>query len=211
MNGAQFQRNVSVAFSRNVLWSDIVAKTAAFARQDRDAKIRAGQFSARYDTFVNGQKDAREESLRPGGVILYRALLLGPAIAVAIAELQKRSPRRSGDYAKSFVVGVSRGNFGGRPIPAARFDPERVTPDATEAWVFNTEPYSRLLDVQMAGNRRIRVMVPPGFFSDAAAAVRRRFPQIQAMRMRTVSWPGAERTKSGRRIEYPAVWISLAR
>lgn len=208
MSGAQFQRAVRLAFSRDAIWADVAARTAAFARSDRDAKISAQRFSPIYDTLVNGREGAAEETIQPGGAIVYRAQLLGPAVAAALAELMKRVPRRTGGYAKTFRVALGRGE-GGYPIPAAQFDPALVSPEATDAYVFSTADFSRQLDVQIAGNRRIRVMVPPGFFADAAAAVRRRFPTVQAQRLHTIRWPGAGRTRQGREIEYPAVWISL--
>jgi hypothetical protein len=208
VNGAQFQRAVTLTFSKDTLWADIAARTAVFARTDRDAKIAARQFSPLYETFVNGQEGAAEETIKPGGVIRYRGRLLGPAVAAAFEELMKRVPRRTGGYAKTFRVAIGRGD-GGYPIRAEQFDPDLVSPDATDAYVFSTADFSRLLDIQIAGNRAIRVIVPPGFFADAAAAVRRRFPTVHAQRLHTIRWPGAGRTREGREIEYPAVWIRL--
>jgi hypothetical protein len=209
MNGAQFRRAITVTFGADTLWADIAAKTAAFAREDRDEKIAGQVFPAAFRTFVNGQEGAREEALRPGGVIYYEGLALGPALAMALDELKNRAPAVRGTYRRSFMVAVGRGGSG-RPISAQDFDADLVSADATEGWVFSPLPYSRLLDVQVAGTRPIKVVVPPGFFADATAAVRRAFPTLIVSRENTIRIPWVQQRGkyTGRRIDYPAIRIS---
>ncbi|HEV7458234.1 MAG TPA: hypothetical protein VGN96_15795 [Roseococcus sp.] len=215
MSGARFAREIRLAFAPETQWPEVVRRLAAYARMDRDRAIQAGQFSPEYETIVGGRQDAAEETLRPGEVIVYRARALGMAAALGLAELQRRAPRRTGDYAGTFAVAVrGRGGWGGF-IRAASFDPRRVGADAEEIVLFSTADYSRKLDVQQVGGRTIRVMVPPGFFSDAAAAVRRAYPAVDAFRSynvpRGVRWPGPKRTQAGRLIQYPCVMISARR
>lgn len=215
MNGAQFQRAITLAFAPSRAWPEIARETAAFARRDRDTRIAAEQFPPRFETFVNGQRDAAEETIRPGGVIFYRGLLLGPAIAFALAEWQRRAPVRSGRYRDTLAVGISRGGVEGTAIAADRFRADAVMADATEAFLFSPQPYGRRVDVQLDGTRPIRFSVPEGIVSDVAEAVRRRFPGVNALRLYTVRWPGAQRRKradgAGTMIHYPGVQISVGR
>jgi hypothetical protein len=211
MSGRTFARQVRVAFSEAELWPAIRARVAAYAQADRNRLIAAKQFAPRYTTFVNGTEGADELTLRPDGVILYRGQALGPAIAYALEFLVQRSPVLSGDYSRSFMVGVSRGDLGGRPIPMQQFDPERVSPDATEAFVYSPLPYSRLVDVQMVGGRSLRFRTAPGLYEDAAKAVRRRFPGLDARRQYTIQHPAREKREDGRWIEYPALLIRQMR
>jgi hypothetical protein len=205
--GAQFAREMTRFFAPRTLWPEIARETAIFARRERDELIRARRFAPLYATFVNGVEDAAEETIRPGGAILYRARSLGAGVALAIAELRRRAPVVSGRYRDSFMVGVARGGVEGRAMPWDMFDPAQVSEDATEAFIYSPEPFSRKLDVQLIGARRLQVSAPAGFFKDAAATVRRRFPMLDAQRLYTVRHPAAERREDGRMIEYPAVVV----
>ncbi len=205
MSGAQFAREIRLAFSADMLWSDIVKEVAPLARADRDQAIRAGEFSAAYDTLVNGREGAREESLQPGGAIVYRARSLGAAVGLALDYLRRNSPDRvtrqgsahatTTRYRDSFMVGISRGDQAGRAIPAESFDPDLVSADATEAFVYNLQPFSRQVDVQLEGSRRIRFSIEPGIFNRAAAYVRRAYPDLQAQRIYDLDFPGKYRPR----------------
>jgi hypothetical protein len=211
MSGRAFARQVSLTFSEAELWPQVRARFVAYARADRDRLIAARQFPSNFTTFVNGAEGADETTLRPDGVILYRGQALGLAIAFALDFLARRSPFLDGDYRKSFMVGVSRGAALGRAIPMLQFDPAKVSPDATEAFVYSPLPYSRLVDVQMVGTRRLRFSVEPGLYQDAAKAVRARFPALDARREYTIQHPDRERREDGRWIEYPALLIRQMR
>lgn len=215
-DAARFRRSVELAFSADAILEHAQKELAAFAREDRDGHIAAGRFSPRYDTFVNGVPGAREETVRQGGVIVYRAKLLGEAAKAAVEELLKRAPRSvrnrpkwrgAPKYIDTFAVMVDRRDL----VAASAFDPAAVPLDAAEIYVLATADYSRLLDVQIAGTRKITVVVPPFFFHDAADAVRRRYPALDVTRLGTVRWPGENRTLAGRRIEYPAIRIARTR
>jgi hypothetical protein len=223
MSGAQFARELRLAFAPGTLWADIVKEVAPMARQDRDEAIRAGEFSAAYDTFVNGREGAREESLQPGGAIVYRARSLGAAVAMALAYLRRNSPDRvtrqgsthttSTRYRDSFMVGISRGDQAGRAIPAASFDPDLVSADATEAFIYSPLPFSRQVDVQLVGTRRIRFSIDAGLFDRTAAYVRRAFPALYAQRIYNLDHPGKYRPKfsKARAFQSPGVIIRAER
>lgn len=212
MSGASFARQVQLAFQPGTLWPVMRQQVVRYARADRDRLIAQDRFPAQFNTFVNGVEGADEFSLRPEGLILYRGLSLGPAIAFALSYLQKRSPVLTGAFSRSFMVGVSRGSQDGRPIPMAQFEAARVGADATEAFIYSPLPYGRLVDVQLVGTRRLRFSVEPGLYDDAGRAVQRRFPMLNAFRRYTVQHPARERRQSdGRWIEYPALVIALRR
>jgi hypothetical protein len=208
MNGAQFARELKLAFAPGTLWADIVQDLAPLARQDRDDAIRAGEFSAAYTTFVNGREGAIEESLQPGGAIVYRARSLGAAVAMALDYLRRNSPDRvtrqgsthptTTRYRDSFMVGISRGDMAGRAIPAASFDPELVSADATEAFIYSPLPFSRQVDVQLVGSRRIRFSIEAGLFDRTAAYVRRAYPALYAQRIYNLDHPGKYRPQNAK-------------
>jgi hypothetical protein len=181
------------------------------ARAARDALIASGRFPRAFTVFVNGVRDAREETISPTGAIVYDGQVLGPAIAFALGFLAQRSPKLSGDYGRSFMIAVSRGGADGRPIPMAAFRPEAVSAEATGAFIYSPLPYSRKVDVQLVGSRKLRFSAPPGLYDDAARAVRSRYPTLNASRLYTVRHPTAERREDGKRIEYPSLEIQVAR
>jgi hypothetical protein len=207
MSGSAFRRSTEVFLDRGLAPREISAALARVARAGVADLVSSGRASAVYETFVDGQKGADEDTVRPDGVIVYRFGVLGEAAAFAMAFLLERSPERSGRYRRGFWFAVD-----GRPVSRSSFDTQRLSPDAGEVMVYNREPYSRKLDVQLIGGRRLRVMVPPGIFDDAAKAVRRRFPTVDARRLYTVNFSGMERAKTGkragRRLEYPALVIT---
>lgn len=223
MSGATFAREVRKAFAPGTLWTEVAQEMARFARRDRDEQIAAGRFSPAYDTLVNGQEGAREESLKPGGAIVYRARSLGAAIALALDYLRRNAPDRVAPqfashntgtrYRDSFMVGISRGDLAGRAIPAAQFDMDRVTADATEAFIFSPLPFSRMVDVQMVGGRRIRFSIEPGLFDRAAAAVRRAYPALYAQRVYDLDFPGKyhPKTAKARQFHSPGIVIRTGR
>lgn len=223
MSGSAFAREIRLAFGKDALWADIVKEVVPLARQDRDQAIRANEFSAAYDTIVNGREGAPEESLQPGGAIVYLARSIGPAVALALDYLRRDSPDRvvpqgskhdtSTRYRDSFMVGISRGATAGRAVPAASFDADQVSADATEAFIYSPLPFSRQVDVQLIGSRRIRFSIEAGLFDRAAAYIRRSFPMLDARRVYDLDHPGKYRPENAkaRQFHSPGVVIRTAR
>jgi hypothetical protein len=223
MSGAQFAREITIAFAPETLWAEIVRDVVPIARADRESEIAAGNFGAAYDTLVNGRADAPEESLQPGGAIVYRARSIGAAVAMALDYLRRNSPDRvagqgrkhntSTRYRDSFMVGISRGAAAGRAIPAASFDPDLVTADATEAFIYSPLPFSRLVDVQMEGGRQVRFTIDAGLFDRTAAQVRRAYPALYTQRIYNLDHPGKYRPKTAkvRAFHSPGVVIRAER
>ena len=182
---------------------------ADFARGHTAEMIRTGRASPKYTVFVDGAEGAAEETVRPGGLIVHEFHYLGEAVTYALGFLRGRSPTGPGKpkdkryprpYRDCFVVAVD-----GRPIPAAAFNPDKV-PAGAEVYVYNTQPYSRKIDTQLVGKTRLRFSVPPGLFTDAARAVRRRYGNsVSVSRVYSVSFPGQYVRVNGVTTQSPAL------
>jgi hypothetical protein len=200
VSGAQFSRELHLAFAPGTMWEEIAQKTAIYARTSRDELIAAGRFSPAYTTMVNGVLGSKEETLRPDGLIVYRANSIGPAVARALEYLKRNSPARrvpqsgshnTGDrFRDSFFAAISRGDQAGRLIPADQFRPELVGADATEAFIGNLQPFNRLVDVQLEGGRKIQFSIDAGLYDRAATYIRRTYPALDAFRRYDIDFPG---------------------
>lgn len=115
---------------------------AAFSRQEVKRVIAEGIASPNYDRYVNGVHDAPEEAVKAPGPIVYEFVNWPLIINAALAELQKRSPRRSGRFASSFIVIV-----GGRAVAT---DFSKIRPDA-EVIITNFMPTVRKAEVGYLG------------------------------------------------------------
>jgi hypothetical protein len=227
MSASVFRTQADVFLSRHMapeVQSRLLAETAIKGREEL---IRSGRAPNAYATFVDGEEGVPEARVSPDGVIAYRFVRIGEAAAFAMSYLVTGSPVASGRFRSSFVYAVGQhgwrqrhrkptaANFYNvnRIIRPASFDPSKVTDDVDEILIFNTQPYSRKVDVQLAGNRRIRFSVPADALDEAAIAVRRRFPDLDARRIYTVrfSWQYKLKTgsKAGRPVENPALVISV--
>lgn len=163
--------------------SALLAKVARQTLADLQASGRA---SPRYRVFVDGREGASEDEVSGrNGVILYDFNYTSDAAAFALGYLQARAPSASGTFRDSFMVAID-----GRPVPAASFRPDSVPP-AAEVMIYNPEPYTRKIDVQLVGNRVLHYSVPPGMFSDAARATRARFGNaVKVKRTYNINFPG---------------------
>lgn len=120
---------------------DMRRELAAFARAEVAALVASGQATADYERFVNGRAGAPEESVQLPGPIVYVFTNWTLAIETALAELVRRAPRKSGRYARSFLV-VS----GGREVS----DYAAIPPKA-EVVILNSQPYTRKLETGAGG------------------------------------------------------------
>jgi hypothetical protein len=182
---------------------------AAFARTSVAELIASGQASPDYERFVNGRAGALEETVELPGPIVYVFTNWTLAIETALAELQKRVPRKSGRYARSFIVVV-----GGSEIT----DYDEIPPKA-EVVILNFQPYTRKMEVGENGEAGDR------HFDLARGAFNRRFSgafraSVQFLNVTSGLRPdmpyilkrgGRSRRKdrqSGQAISYPALILS---
>ena len=196
-----FRESVRVFVAEHLTPAARSAKLAEAARRGVAELVASGRAPPKYRTFVDGAEGRDVATVRRE--VLYEFAYLGPAIEFALAFLIARSPAKSGRYRAGFVVAVN-----GRPIPARQFIPRQVPPGA-EILIYNVEPYSRKVDMQLIGSKRLRYSVPDGLFDDAAQAVRRRFGNtVSAKRLYTVKFPGQAHTRRGRLVESPALSLN---
>lgn len=113
----------------------INAALAKFARAELAKAIAEGA-SPEYDRFVNGALGAPEESVKVPGAIVYEFVNWNIIISAALAELVKRSPRRTGVYAGSFIVLAN-----GAPVTAFG-----EIPGQAEVIIFNPRPQTRRIE-----------------------------------------------------------------
>jgi len=110
---------------------------AAFARESVAEVVSSGKGSTQYERIVNGRPGLSEDAVELPGPIVYVFSNWKLAIDVAIEELQRRVPRKSGTYAASFIVVV-----GGAIVR----DYAKIAPDA-EVIIINYRPYTRKMEV----------------------------------------------------------------
>lgn len=178
-------------------------RIAALARRERDALIASGRASDRYETSVNGVRGAAEETIRPGGAIVYSFIPISRAVTFAVAFLIARSPPpsgrppnartgKTGSFRDTWMVSVA----GAPPVLASSFDPAGI-PAGAEVLIFNEQPYARKVDVQMIGPKKLHFSVPPLIIADAVKALRKEFgASIQARRVYNIDFPGQYRLKN---------------
>jgi len=182
----------------------ISAALAKYARAELARAIAAGA-SPQFDRYVNGVAGLSEEAVVAPGSILYVFSNWPLVINAALTELVKRSPRRSGKYAGSFMVVV-----GGR-IVVTEFS--KLRPDA-EVIIFNPLPFTRKAEVGANGSGRRH-------FDASKNALNARFGGAFKIEMKFVEVPGGisplapyhlkrttRRRAAGTQLSYPALVIN---
>ncbi len=115
------------------------ALTAKVAREAL-AEVQA-QDPAPYRQYVDGREGATLESVRPGGVILFRFSRAGHVIDWIYARLLERSPVLTGAYQNHHWLYVN-----GRRIDVHQGQDIMSIPPGTECMLVNTIPYARKVE-----------------------------------------------------------------
>lgn len=139
---SDFVRSVDLFISRSLSPEARSAALAAFAREDVARLQREGRASTNYRVFVDERPDAAPETVRPEGRIRYEFNGAAEAVAFALSYLVARSPRKSGDYKKSWFVLVDGAQWTG---------PLSDLPVGESIAVVNTQPYHRKIDTGAQG------------------------------------------------------------
>ena len=148
---------------------------AGFAKEQLAEAQKINQASAGYipdhDTFVDGIKGAREESVKPDGVIVYEFQLVVETLEWIEAALLKASPHRSGRYMRSHVLLADGAEVQyGADIPQA------------EKYIFlNSQPYARKIEPNSA-RPALSSQAPEGVYQSIAEMAKRRFSNIAAIK-----------------------------
>jgi hypothetical protein len=198
-----FERDLKLA-TAGMEPAAISAALAKFARAELAKAIAAGA-SPQYTRYVNETEGLSEDAVKVPGSILYVFSNWPLVISTALAELQKRAPRRTGRYANSFLVIV-----GGRTVVT---DYSKIRPDA-EIVIFNPYPSTRRIETGNNG---------PGarHFDGAKNALSYRFGSVFKIEMKYVDVPGGisplapyrlkrttKRRAAGTPLSYPALVIN---
>lgn len=208
---SDFVRQTEVFVARHCSPQAVARLLAQTARDGTAELIRSRRASPRFIRYVDGRANAAAESVKANGVIVDVFDNWGDIITFAIAFLRKRAPHDSGDYVKSFFLGLD-----GKMVDADAFNP-RTVGSLSEVIIGNTQPYNRLVDVQLAGRNRIRFSVPEDIFRDAGRAIEREFKRaVMARREYNLDFPGKHRLTGrgpsrGKLVESPGLILTPRR
>ena len=180
------------------------ARFAEIANEGRDRLIASGQASPRYESFVDGRLNGDE--LKARSEIAYRFSYLGDVTQFALTTLQRLSPVLTGRFKNSFFVAVND-----TVLDASLINFSNIN-EASQVVIYNEQPYSRRVDVQLDGNTPLKFSVPPGLFDSTVSAIRGRYGNIvSASRVTNVIPPNPWLRKTGQQIGrlviYPALLI----
>lgn len=210
---AAFARRLQVFADRTLSPAAQSAMLAAAAKRELAGLISSGRASPSYQRFVDGAENRPEAAVKPApsGLIVYRFATLGRVGAFALEFLVRRARGLPAEYLRGFYLAAD-----GRFIPMAAFNPDKLGAGVKELAIGNVVAFSRKVDVQLAGGKRLRFSVPPGLFDDCVAAIRSRFGNVvDAKRVYTLTFPGQHVLKRGRkrgsRVESPAIIITPRR
>ncbi|HEV7337022.1 MAG TPA: hypothetical protein VGO06_13705 [Bosea sp. (in: a-proteobacteria)] len=187
---------------------------AKYARASLRDAIAGGEASSVYTKYVNGREGAEEETVEVPGPIVYDFSYWQPILAFALAELEKRSPRKTGDYIASHVVMVG----------SQVMRPDAEISAMEEVSVVATVPYARKIESGFQ-----RVSTGEAVFQDVRRKVQSQFGRAVDVRFRMVYIPNGyilkgrfrrgrkqfSRTKlqrdtqAGARMTYPAIVMSM--
>lgn len=208
-----FARDLQLA-TADLAPETISRELARFARSSLADVIAAGEASTIYTKYVNGREGAEEETVVPPGPIVYDFSYWQPILAFTLAELEKRSPRKTGAYIASHVVMVGS---------------QAIRPDAQiaageEVSVVATVPYARKIESGFQ-----RVSTGDAVFQDVRRKVQSQFGRAVDVKFRMVYIPNgyilkghfrrgykefARRklqrdTQAGARMTYPAIVMNM--
>jgi hypothetical protein len=124
--------------------------------------------------------------------------------------LVARSPKRSGDYARSFVILV-----GGQEVDTL----EAITHDTAEVVILNTSPYARRLEIgKRRDGRPFVIQVKPRIVEEIAITARARFGNVAKLSFSYFDLASgytlrrsagrAKSRRSGAAIRYPGIRIT---
>jgi len=135
-NAGDVIRQISLLRDNSLSPEALSATLARVARTERDKLISENRtVSPEYRTFVDNREGAREETVRPDGVIRYLfGSDLSQAVQEAFAYMVARSPYEAGTLAKYWIVLVNQ------KLWTLNL---KLIPQNAEVWITNAVPYFR--------------------------------------------------------------------
>ncbi|MCE0743332.1 hypothetical protein LWC05_05430 [Acetobacter sicerae] len=162
-----FQRDVKLLVQQNMTEAALAANLAEAAIRLRAEAISSGNAPDSWIRYVDGVRDRPENAVRPDGTILYHFNYLPEATIFAIQQALQKSPVKTGQYRRAWLVVVNGRIWSG--------DLGRIPP-GSEVMVLNPEPYSRKLDTGAIRSSA------KGIIEAVRRTVNRRFPTLTAQR-----------------------------
>lgn len=180
MSFKPFDRVVTIApGSADDAW--IAQQLAIAAKESLAEAQRADEANEIYVRAVNARQDVPEEQVKAPGAIVYGFDWTREASAYALAWLRAGAPRRTGRFARSFIV-ISQG----REVAV-----EAIGLGAG-ALLVDTQPYARKIQVGAKGFTSYR-----GLFDKARVATLRQFKGLVGVRVKFVELAGGYRLRVG--------------
>lgn len=152
--------DISVDVAKNLLITDTLA--------ERDRLISSHEAGSTWKRRVNNVPDAPESALKVGGSILYNFSTLSQAVRMGLEECRRRSPVRSGNFQKAWIVLYNDVLW--------EHEPEDL-PFNAEVYIVNPAPYARKIDTG-----GMKMSMPPKIIEGARQVVRRTYPEINVAR-----------------------------
>lgn len=159
----------------------VAAQLALAAKEALREAQGAGEATTNFVRAVNARQGVPEEQVKTPGAIVYGFDWTPEATTYALAWLRAAAPKRSGRYARSFIV-ISQGH---------ETNASAISLGAG-ALLVNTQPYSRKIQVGARGFSSRR-----GLFDKARTATLKEFRGLVSIRVKFVELAGAYRLKSG--------------
>ena len=176
---------------------NISRELAKFARSELAAVIANGEASTIYTKYVNGRESAEEETVQAPGPIIYNFSYWEPIIKFALAELDKRSPVKTGRYKSSHRV----------MLGSQFVEPTTQISAGESVTVVNTQPYSRKIEVG-----HMKMSVPEKVYQDVMRKVRSQFGGAISVQFKMILIPNGYTLKGRFRKGYkPGARKKLAR
>jgi hypothetical protein len=156
----------------------MAAELAKFSKQALAEYLATEEEPPGYVRYVNGREGAPEESVVAPGPIIYRFNWWPQILKFAMAFLRARSPTGGADghkgrptaYRDSFFVLAQ-----GREKHPRQWS---LIPPDEQVIITSDAPYHRKIDVQLMGDKPIRISVPDNIMENCADAIYDRFGDV---------------------------------
>lgn len=126
--------------------------------------MRADPKPVNFTRHVDG-REAPEEAVRPGGIIVYDYNRLDLIAKDALRLLRDASPVKSGAYRDAHRLYLNL-----NPV-----DDLKAWKEGDEVSLTNTVPYSRVIELGKRGSKTVKFSMPPHIYERVAKALRREY------------------------------------
>lgn len=141
----------------------------ALAKREHGRVMTTDPRPGGFTRYVDGRKGAREEAVKPTGVIVYEYQRLDLVVQLAMETLFEKSPVLSGEYRNRHTIFLN-----GQPVTnLAGWKP------GDEVAISNYLPYARKIEM---GKMKMRVPGTDHVYAQAAQIVKARYGNVASVR-----------------------------